>query len=231
LGQEPRAGSFVFRCKRSIILNSLNNRKVEIMTKKSFRMTLLLALGVFVLSVSARPSSAAMNIKWGRPTQAERDAKRLACVPDNPRGHFTEVLVYIQGMEPGRTYEIEVEVKEKAGGDTVKEKLEVEDLESSPVPVLPPADPKIEDVVSLFLSWGRPTQVEREDKQLKFVHGGFDNGTEILVYVDGLNPGKTYEIEVEVKEKGAGGDPSKEKLSVEDLEATPVPELPPADPK
>ena len=59
-------------------------------------------------------------------------------------GHQAEVLVYVSGMEPGKTYEIEVEVKEKGtdGGAATKIELEVEELVATPVPMLPPPDPR-----------------------------------------------------------------------------------------
>ena len=107
----------------------------------------LAGLGAFAAypSGATSASSAAISIKWGRPTQAERDATppKIFGVP-GPSGGDTEILVYIKGLTAGKTYEIEVELKEKDGaaGTFVKAELEVEDLVFEPVPELPPPDPR-----------------------------------------------------------------------------------------
>ncbi len=107
----------------------------------------LAGLGAFAAypSGATSASASAISIKWGRPTQAERDATppKIFGVAEGG-GNSAEILVYVDGLEPGKTYEIEVEVKEKdaATGTSVKEELEVEDLVFEPVPELPPPDPR-----------------------------------------------------------------------------------------
>ena len=89
--------------------------------------------------------SLASSIQWGRPTQAERDANppKIFGVP-GPNGNESEILVYVDGIENGKTYEIEVKLTEKDSGTgtSVKEELKIEDLEVEVVPVLPPPDPR-----------------------------------------------------------------------------------------
>ena len=84
-----------------------------------------------------------LNISWGRPTQAERDTNKLFFTASPASGDATmEILVYVGGIESGKEYEIEVDVKEKGGPEVIEEELKVEDLAGEEVPTLPPADPR-----------------------------------------------------------------------------------------
>jgi hypothetical protein len=82
-----------------------------------------------------------LNISWGRPTQGERDTNKVIFVA-NPAtsSNNTEILVYVDGMESGKTYEIEVEVKETGGPEVIERELKIEDLVGEEAPELPPAD-------------------------------------------------------------------------------------------
>lgn len=101
----------------------------------------------FVASLTLQPDPAygfvsELNISWGAPTQAERDGSKLFFVTDPATSSSTmDILVYVDGLESGKTYEIEVEVKEKGGPEDIKAELEVEDLIGEEVPTLPPVDP------------------------------------------------------------------------------------------
>ena len=106
-----------------------------------------IALLTLVASLTLQPDPAyglvsELNISWGAPTQAERDTNKLFFVTDPTASTSTmEILVYVDGLESGKTYEIEVEIKEKGGPEDIKRELEVEDLIGEEVPVLPPVDP------------------------------------------------------------------------------------------
>jgi hypothetical protein len=104
----------------------------------------LAGVGAFAAfpSGATSASSLALNISWGRPTQAERDGSKLFFVISPDAAHTMEILVYVDGIENGKTYEIEVEVKETGGPENIKWKLKVEDLVGEEVPELPPADPR-----------------------------------------------------------------------------------------
>ena len=94
-------------------------------------------------------------------------------------------------------------------------------------------DPAYGFVTALNISWGRPTQAERDVNKLYFYNDPATalNTAEILVYIDGLENGKEYEIEVEVKEKGGDAGDITLALKVEELIGEEVPMLPPPDPR
>lgn len=91
----------------------------------------------------------AVSIKFGRPTQAERDSHELKATLDpGSSTHQSEILVYLDGLEPAKKYTIKVVIKAKPASDgsdddgPEKETITAKQLELSPVPELPPADPR-----------------------------------------------------------------------------------------
>ncbi len=106
----------------------------------------LAGLGAFAAippEAEAASSMLSVNLKWGRPTQAERDTNKLFFWNDPATGtDIGEILVYVDGLESGKTYEIEVVVTETGGPAPIRQELKVQDLIGEEVPAPPPADPR-----------------------------------------------------------------------------------------